>query len=157
MPKRKKASQPTSRGIRHGYRSGLEDKTSRQIKESGIEVLYETERIQFIWPERQAHYKPDFKLPKIGGFFYVETKGRWVTEDRHKHLLIKKQHPELDIRLVFSNANAKLYKGSPTTYAAYCDKHGIQWAHKTIPEEWLKESTDAITESVKGRGAVHQA
>lgn len=156
MARKKKASQQTSRAIRYGYRSGLEDRTSKQLKECGIEVLYETERIQFVWPERKAHYTPDFKLPKEGGFFFVETKGRWVTEDRHKHLLIREQCPELDIRLVFSNANAKLYKGSPTTYAAYCDKHGIKWAHKTIPEEWLKESTDAITGSSKGRRKVHK-
>ena len=41
---------------------------------------------------------------------------------------------------VFSNMNARLYKNSPTTYAAYCDKHGFTYANKTIPEEWLKGS-----------------
>ena len=149
---RKTASAPTSRqrAIKNGYRSGLEDKTARQIKESGLEVLYETERIQFVWPERQAHYTPDFRLPKPGGYFYVETKGQWQTEDRHKHLLIRQQCPDIDIRLVFSNANAKLYKGSPTTYAAYCEKHGIQYAHKVIPEDWLLESKDATIENNNG-------
>jgi hypothetical protein len=128
------------RGIRHGYRSGLEDKAAAQIKAAGIELLYETDKVDYVVPERNAKYTPDFKLPKPGGFFYVETKGIWDVADRQKHLLIRDQHPDLDIRFVFSNCNARLYKKSPTTYAAYCDKHGFVYSHKTIPEEWLHES-----------------
>lgn len=126
------------RGIAHGYKSGLEDKLSRQILGAGLQVEYETDKIVYVWPERTAKYTPDFKLPKPGGFFYVESKGRWTVDDRQKHLLIREQHPEIDIRFVFSNANAKLYKGSPTTYAQWCDKFGFQYANKTIPEEWLQ-------------------
>ena len=40
---------------------------------------------------------------------------------------------------MFSNQNAKLYKGSPTSYAQWVEQHGFAHAHKTIPEEWLKE------------------
>jgi hypothetical protein len=124
----------------HGYKSGLEDKLSSQIEEAGITVQYETDKISYIWPERTATYTPDFKLPKAnGGFFYVEGKGRWTVDDRHKHLLVKEQHPDLDIRFVFSNANAKLYKGSPTTYAQWCQRFGFQFANKTIPQSWLEE------------------
>jgi len=129
----------TKVGIKHGFRSGLEDKIAKQIEEAGLPVIYEQERVEYIVPARPAKYTPDFKLPKPGGFFYVETKGRWVTADRQKHLLLKEQFPDLDIRFVFSNANAKLYKGSPTTYAAYCEKHGFTYAHKVIPDEWLHE------------------
>ena len=43
-------------------------------------------------------------------------------KDRRKHLAIQKQHPELDIRFVFSNAQAKLYKGSKTRYSGWCEK-----------------------------------
>jgi len=127
------------RGIKHGYRSGLEDKAAAQIQQAGLELLYETDKVDYVVPERNAKYTPDFKLPKKGGFFYVETKGIWDVADRQKHLLIRDQHPDLDIRFVFSNCNAKLYKGSPTTYAAYCEKHGFVWAHRVIPEEWLHE------------------
>ena len=149
MSKKKKASRPTSkstraRAIAAGYRSGLEDVTSKQIKESGLDVLYETERVAFIWPARNAKYTPDFKLPKPGGFYFIETKGRFTVADRQKHLLIKDQSPEIDIRFVFSNAKAKLYKGSPTTLAMWCDKHGFKWAHKAIPDEWLEESLNEL-------------
>jgi hypothetical protein len=137
-PHRKKRS-TSNIGLKHGFRSGLEDTIAKQIETANIPLIYEQERVAYIVPARPAKYTPDFKLPKQGGFFYVETKGRWVTADRQKHLLIKKQHPDLDIRFVFSNQNAKLYKGSPTTYAAYCDKHGFKYAHKVIPDEWLRE------------------
>ncbi len=59
------------RAIIHGYKSGLEDKLSSQIKDAGLKVEYEPDKISYIWPERQSTYTPDFKLPKKGGFFYV--------------------------------------------------------------------------------------
>jgi predicted nuclease of restriction endonuclease-like RecB superfamily len=126
-------------GIRHGFRSGLEDKIAKQITEAGLKLEYETDKVEYEVPKRKAKYTPDFKLPKQGGFFYVETKGIWDVADRQKHCLIKEQQPDLDIRFVFSNANSKLYRGSKTTYASYCDKQGFMYAHKTIPEEWLTE------------------
>jgi len=53
-------------------------------------------------------------------------------------LLIKEQNPKLDIRIVFQNENQKIRKGSKTTYADFCNKHGILFASKEIPEDWLK-------------------
>lgn len=127
--------------IKHGYRSGLEERLSKQIAEAGLPVEYETDKVHYTWPSRDSTYTPDWKLPKEnGGFFYVESKGRFLVDDRQKHLLIREQCPELDIRFVFSNQNAKLYKGSPTTYAMWCEKFGFKYAHRTIPEEWLTES-----------------
>ena len=89
--------------IANGYRSGLEEIVSRQIEDAGLTVQYEQDKIEYVWPERTSTYTPDFKLPKKGGFFFVETKGRWDVSDRQKHLLIKQQHPDIDIRFVFSN------------------------------------------------------
>lgn len=134
----------TSNRRRHalklGYKSGLEETISRQIEDAGLVVRYEQDKINYVWPERASVYTPDFALPSSdGGVFFLETKGRWTVDDRHKHLLIKQQHPDLDIRFVFSNQNSKLYKGSPTTYAQWCDKHGFRYANRTIPEAWLEE------------------
>ena len=126
--------------IRHGYRSGLEEKISRQIEEAGLVVLYETDKISYLVPERKSVYTPDFKLPKPNGeFFFVETKGIFSVQDRTKHLLIRHQHPHIDIRFVFSNQNQKIYKGSPTSYGDWCAKHGFQYANRTIPDHWLEE------------------
>ena len=138
-------SRRRSHAIARGYRSGLEAKAAEQIADAGHEVLYETDRIEYTWPERKSTYRPDFKLPKPGGFFYVETKGVWTVEDRQKHHLLREQRPDLDIRFVFSNCNARLYKKSPTTYAAYCDKHGLTYANKVIPQEWLDEGKETST------------
>ena len=146
MPRKKrttKTSTSRSVGYRLGFRSGLEDRVSKQITEAGLKLLYETDKVNYVVPARDAKYTPDFKLPKKGGFFYIETKGIWTVQDRAKHLLIQKQHPDLDIRFVFSNQNAKLYKGSPTSYGAYCEKHNFRYANKVIPEAWLLEAKES--------------
>jgi hypothetical protein len=78
----------------------------------------------------------DFELPNG---ILIETKGRFKPADRTKHLLIKQQHPELDIRFVFSNSHNTLSKKSSTTYADWCDKHGFKWADKQIPRSWIDE------------------
>ena len=124
--------------IKHGYRSGFEHKVSDQLKENKIKFEYETTVIPYIKPETKHTYTIDFTLPNG---ILVETKGRWVLEDRKKHLLIKSQHPELDIRMVFQNSKGKIRKGSKTTYANFCDKNGIVWADKTIPAAWYSEKT----------------
>ena len=126
--------------IKHGFRSGLEDTVNDMLKENNKSFSYESEKISYIQPETKHNYTPDFVLNKMdGGKMYVETKGRWVKTDRLKFDLIFEQYPGIDIRFVFQNPNAKLYKGSKTTYAQYCDKKGWRWAKKEIPEEWLKE------------------
>jgi len=124
-------------GIKHGYRSGLEEQTAEHLRKLSIPFEYEPKgkRVPYLIPASKHTYTPDFVFPNG---LIVETKGRFTTADRKKHQLIKQQHPELDIRFVFQNANAKLYKGSPTTYAMWCKKNGFLYAHKTIPEAWLK-------------------
>jgi hypothetical protein len=137
---RQKQQTASNRGVKYGYRSGLEKKIATQIEKNNLPIIFESDKIPYVLPSRGSKYCPDFKLPKKGGFFYLESKGRFVTADRQKHILIKQQHPEIDIRFVFSNQNAKLYKGSKTTYASWCSKNGFQFAHKWIPQDWLDES-----------------
>lgn len=82
-----------------------------------------------------------------------ETKGLWEADDRKKHLLIREQYPMLDIRLVFSSSRSKIYKGSPTSYGEWCEKHSILFADKLIPLEWLKEPKREVPfEKLKGKG-----
>ena len=69
----------------------------------------------------------------------MESKGRFVSEDRTKHRLIREQYPHLDIRFVLSNANTKIGKKSVTTYGLWCQRLGILYATKSIPEAWLRE------------------
>ena len=132
----RKISKARANAIKHGYRSGFEHKVADQLNEAIIKYQYEKTVIDYIKPETNHTYTIDFTLPNG---ILVETKGRWVLEDRKKHLLIKSQHPELDIRFVFQNSKGKIRKGSKTTYADFCDKNGIIWADKTIPESWYNE------------------
>ena len=86
---------------KYGFRSGLEMEIDESLKSRGIDGEYEQHVIKYTKPETHHKYHPDFKLPN--GIF-VETKGRFLTADRKKHLLIKAQHPELDIRFLFQNS-----------------------------------------------------
>jgi len=133
-------SKVRANAIKYGYRSGFEHKISEQLEQQNIIPQYETTVVKYTIPARDSKYTVDFTLPNG---ILVETKGRWMPDDRKKHLLVKEQHPELDIRIVFQSAKSKLRKGSKTTYADYCDKHGIKWAEKTIPQSWIDEEKKA--------------
>ena len=109
---------------------------AKALSDAEVPYEYEKHKISYEVPARTATYTPDFKLPNG---VIVEAKGRFDTEDRHKHILIKKQHPELDIRFVFSRSSTPIYKNSPTTHADWCAQHGFRWAEKLIPLEWTKE------------------
>ena len=122
----------TRQAIKHGWRSGLEEKVAKELSESGIKYEYESMKIKYDVSETRT-YTPDFILPNG---IIVETKGRFVAADRKKHLLIQKQF-DYDLRFVFQNARAKLFKGAKSTYSQWCDKHGFLWAQGSIPEEWL--------------------
>lgn len=127
---------PNGVGLKYGFRSGLEEKVAEFLASKGVGFSYETMKIPYVKPETKHVYSPDFILDNG---IIIETKGRWLLDDRKKHLLIRKQHPHLDIRILFQNANAKIRKGSKTSYADFCDKHGIPYAHREIPVAWLKE------------------
>ena len=128
--------------LKHGVRSGLEDVICQELSEKGVPYKYEELTLEYIQPEKKRKYTPDIVLEKTDGSeIIIEIKGRWVTADRQKISMIKDQYPDMDLRMVFSNSRSKISKKSKTTYGDYCDKLGIPYADKTIPEEWLKELT----------------
>lgn len=118
------------------YRSGLEDKIVAELTSKKVQFTYEKNVVEYVKPSRKAKYTPDFVLPNG---IVVETKGRFVTADRQKHLQVKEQHPDLDIRFVFSNSNNRISKKSKTTYGMWCEKNGFVFADRSIPDAWLSE------------------
>ena len=121
--------------IKYGYRSGLEHKISMAL--DTIKYEYEYESIKIEWEDLAYRtYTPDFIL---NNGIIIETKGRFLTIDRRKHLCIQKQHPKLDIRFVFTNSRSKLSKGAKSTYAEWCIKNNFRYYDRIIPEDWLKE------------------
>lgn len=125
-----------AKAIANGYRSGLEDRNVEHLNKNGVKYTYETTKIKWIDPAKNRTYTPDFVLENG---IIVETKGRFFPKDRQKHVQVKKQHPDLDIRFVFQNSRDKINKGSKTTYGAWCDKNGFTYADKIIPVEWTEE------------------
>jgi hypothetical protein len=120
---------------KYGYRSGLELKTAKYLDD--LLIKYKYEKVKIEWEDLTYRtYTPDFVL--YNGII-IETKGMFTAADRKKHLAIKKQHPELDIRFVFENSNRRLRKGAKTKYYQWCIKYDFDYHDRIIPEEWLKE------------------
>ena len=137
-----KRSKLTKRQVaeKYGFRSGFEMDVCKVLEACPNYVGYECEVLHYTQPEKERKYTPDFVLMKKDGTkMYIETKGRWSTEDRMKHLMLRDL--DLDIRLVFQNRNAKIRKGSKTSYADYCVRYGLTFSpiNKQVPKEWLEE------------------
>ena len=122
-------------GLTYGFRSGLEERIAEQLKANGIDPKFETVKLPYR-VEKDCTYTPDFP---VGKRIIIETKGRFLTADRMKMLLVQKQHPEYEFRFVFTNSNAKISKVSQTTYGRWCEKNGFKYADKLIPQKWLEE------------------
>ena len=122
------------------FRSGLEEAVAKELDKLNVDYGYEDTVIAYEKPARKTRYTPDFRI-KVNGALW-ETKGRFQTSDRKKHLLIKEQHPEIKIKFIFSNSRNKIGKKSKTTYAKWCelkgfDYHCIYSTKKLFPKEWL--------------------
>lgn len=124
------------------YRSALEKRVADAAARKNCVCEYEPFKIDYSIPERITRYTPDFLLPNG---ILIEVKGYWNAADRKKHRLLRAQHPELDIRFVFSNPWSRIGKNSDTTYGDYCDKRGWQYAKGEIPSSWLEEPSSAAS------------
>ncbi len=122
--------------LKHGFKSGLEETVAKQLEDAGMPVAYEEVVIPYVTPVTPHKYHVDFKLPNG---IHIETKGRFLLADRKKHLLVKAQHPHIDIRFVFTRSKSPISKGSKTTYSDWCLKNGFLYSDKTIPVSWLTE------------------
>lgn len=112
-------------------RSGFEADVMGDLEDRAVAFTYEGEKIPYT---STHHYYPDLKL---SNGVIIEIKGFFPSEDRRKMRLVKEQHPELDIRLLFQR-DSRLYKGAKTTYSQWATKHGFPWAIKEIPDDWTR-------------------
>ena len=114
------------------FRSKLEENVASLLEGLGISYEYESEKLSYVI---EHNYTPDFKLPN---YKYLEVKGYWDAEDRRKILAVKKDNPDIDLRMVFQSPYNTISKRSKTTYAKWCDKHDIPWtSYHDIPLDWL--------------------
>ncbi|WP_277612542.1 endonuclease I [Veillonella intestinalis] len=113
-------------------RSNFEAKIKMNLLQDGVNFEYES----VTYPYTITHkYTPDFVL---GNGVIIEAKGLFLPEDRTKHLRIKKQHPELDIRFIFQK-DQWLTKSKKNKYSDWCKKHGFKYhIGDKVPVEWRK-------------------
>ena len=153
-----------------GFASGLEAVTADQLNNAGREHEYETDNCRFSYftgvrgggllskkgetvelpagsKVVQWHeYTCDFRIiKKDGGPMLIETKGYFKPKDRAKHQALKKQYPDIDLRIIFQSNGKVSHK---TSYAQWAEKQGIKYHIPTlkerkggliIPQEWLDE------------------
>lgn len=118
-------------------KSSFEDKILSELDRDNINYLYEPDKITY-YVERL--YIPDLLINDI----YIELKGYLREDDQRKMRAVKAQHPELDIRFVFQNANAtiqgakKRKDGSKMTCGQWADRYGFEWSNQRIPKIWIE-------------------
>ena len=114
------------------FRSKFEESIANLLEGLGVSYEYESTKVPYTI---QHNYNPDFALPN---HVYLEAKGYWDPKDRRKVLAVKRDNPDLDLRMVFQSPFNKISKKSKTTYAQWCERHDIPWtSYHDIPLDWL--------------------
>ncbi len=134
-------------GFNEKFRSGLEVKVAQILRDNEIGYKYEQLKIKWIPLPIERTYNPDFhdivtkSKKKIK--LILEPKGRFMPDDMAKHLAVKMQHPEYDIRFIFQNSR-KWYRAAKTrTYRKWCEENGFKccdiWEFNKVIQEWIAE------------------
>ena len=159
MPRRRTFHRQPRRSDNQGFGSGLEKTNNQILVKAGCTFHYEDEACQFHYKKPTykgecgtcgGHdvysnhlYTADFKvITKSGKEIWIEIKGggvSWTGETRSKHVLIRDQFPDRELRFVFSNWNASIGKNAKTTNKQWCASKGFLCANQKIPLSWLEE------------------
>ena len=123
-------------------RSKLETKVVSILNDFDCIWDYEITKIPYIVPQSDHKYTVDFTL---NNGVFIEAKGYLSDhQERYKYILIKQQHPTLDLRFIFDNPN-KLVGGTKQTHGAWATKYGFKWCGIKDVEQihsWVKEAND---------------
>ena len=115
------------------FRSKLEERVADLLSSLKIDYDYETTKVAY---QIKHIYTPDFLLPNK--HLLLECKGYWDAADRRKIKTIKKDNPDIDLRMVFQAPYNTISKKSKTTYAKWCENLDIPWtSFHNIPLDWL--------------------
>jgi len=139
------------------YRSRFEKTTADQLTSKKIKFKYEESKFDYLVQGKNLivcpncgplkaqivrKYTPDFEIVKNQVF--LECKGRFLQKDRSKMIAVKKQHPKLDIRMVFMRDNVMKDRADKITYMQWAKKYGFPACVKTIPDDWYLPLTKMI-------------
>lgn len=139
----------------NNFLSGLERRIFAELEKAKVKVRYEPETFQYKKKTirtycnvcgtkdtyKLARYTPDFR---IGKDIYIETKGRFTSSNRSSTLDFLRSHPDFDLRFLFGADNYTT-SNRGDRYSDWCTKHGITYAVKEIPEEWLEDARKQLT------------
>ncbi|WP_295789405.1 endonuclease I [uncultured Veillonella sp.] len=130
--------------VDRSVRSNFEGRIKLNLLNDGVDFTYESKSFKYLIEHK---YTPDFIL---SNGIIIEAKGLFLPEDRTKHLKVKEQHPELDIRFVFQ-ADQWLTKSKKNKYSDWCKKNGFKYhIGDRVPIEWINErKTNARTSKKK--------
>lgn len=113
--------------VRNKFEFTLHD----QFKRSKLQFGYEAAKLQYVL---RGVYTPDWVVYKdkqrTKVKFVVEAKGYFRREQKRIMAACKKQHPKLDMRIVFYR-----YRKADIKWA---EKHGFKYAIGRVPKDWLK-------------------
>jgi len=120
-------------------RSKLEERFEVILQDLDVQYEYEVTRIPYTVPESHHTYTVDWTL--LNGKL-IETKGYLSDHaERRKYVLLKEQHPELDLRFVFDNPN-KLCGGTKMTHGKWAEKYNFQYCSIKDTDQikhWINE------------------
>ena len=127
--------------INKSKKYSIREKESEKVKQSKENTEQQNKIIETRTIEQLLR---DLRQEKEWSYWNVvdelTRKGIILNEKTIKKWEYGLEYPDLDIRLVFQNANTKIHKGSKITYGAWAQKHGFKYASSSIPAEWLKET-----------------
>lgn len=109
------------------YKNQFEADVAKQIGKRKLKFKYEAEKIPYVLA---GHYVPDFIIETEHGKIYVECKGYLRKEAKAKMVAVKRQHPNLDIRILFYEKRKSQIR--------WAERNSFLWAVEKIPNEWFK-------------------
>lgn len=122
-------------------RSKLEERFELILKDFDVPYEYELTKIDYIIPESSHTYTVDWTI--LNGRL-IETKGYLSDHaERRKYVLLKEQHPDLDLRFVFDNGN-KLCGGTKMSHNKWAEKYNFKHCDiKDVDQikAWINEDT----------------
>ena len=124
------------------FASKFERDYAQQLTKLGLQWEYEAD--SFYWFPNPRIYRPDFKITKDDGtVYYVETKGFFDPNSRAKMAAIKKQFPNIDIRMAFMDPNKKVTKSKTgKTYSSWAEAVGYLWSSFCVPQCWRNKDNE---------------
>ena len=93
-------------------------------------VSYESLKLPYV---EEKTYTPDFVVLTNDGKIIIETKGYFRPKDRRLMRLIKDQHNDKDIRMLFYS-NSKI--GKAMRCSEWAERNGFVYAIGNVPTDW---------------------